>query len=121
MQGRPERQVREERSEELPMKELEVIRDALRQSTEVNSLRFTARELGMSPTGLRGLIDGTAPYGKTIRKLRAWYAEWARREGVLDVADAKAIEVLTGTIREDRRAEAADAIRQLVEKYRRGD
>jgi len=54
------------------------IREALREAVERISLRGVARELGMSPTGLRGLIDGAVPYVKTQRKVRVWLASYDR-------------------------------------------
>ncbi|HEX8691950.1 MAG TPA: hypothetical protein VF746_06005 [Longimicrobium sp.] len=54
--------------------ELEQIRQALEQAVARASLRSVARDLGMSPTGLRGVIDGSAPYVKTWDKLQVWFA-----------------------------------------------
>lgn len=40
-----------------------------------HSLRRVAARLQMSPTGLSGVLDGAAPYRKTLRKLRSYYNE----------------------------------------------
>jgi hypothetical protein len=62
-------------------RELSEIRQALADAVEQGSLRSVAREIGMSPTGLRGFIDGTEPYGKSIRKVRKWYTAYQGRTG----------------------------------------
>lgn len=36
---------------------------------------MVAREIGMSPTGLKKFLLGTAPYSPTLRRLRRWYLE----------------------------------------------
>lgn len=45
------------------------------------SLRRTARELGLSPTGLSMVLAGRPAQARTLRKALAWYAENAGREG----------------------------------------
>jgi hypothetical protein len=95
------------------------IRAALRESVEVHSLRGTARELSMSPTGLRGVIDGNMPYVKTLRRARAWYATWLFRHGATDKADELAISVLVSTMEEEDREGAAEQLRQKVAQLRR--
>ncbi|HEU0053373.1 MAG TPA: hypothetical protein VFQ39_09360 [Longimicrobium sp.] len=54
---------------------VESIREALRLEVEATSLRAVAREVGMSPMGLRNFIGGssTTSYSATVRKLSAWY------------------------------------------------
>ena len=51
--------------------------EAARIRVEETSLRQTAQEIGMSPTGLRGVLDGAEPYGPTRERFRAWYARLA--------------------------------------------
>ena len=53
--------------------------EAARIRVDETSLRQTAQEIGMSPTGLRGVLDGAEPYGRTRERLRAWFA---RLEGL---------------------------------------
>jgi hypothetical protein len=101
--------------------ELEVIRHALAESTVVNGLRRTAAELDMSPSGLRNLIDGAVPYGKTIRRARAWYAQWSHRHGSLDVADRVAIMVLVATVPEEKRLGAANELESVIASWRRDE
>lgn len=48
--------------------------DRIREILETPGLlRAMAREVRLSPTGLKKLVDGTVPYGPTIRKLRKWH------------------------------------------------
>ena len=75
---------------------LPIIRAALRERIEATSLRGTARAVGMSPTGLRELVEqGTSPYGPTRRRLLVWYA----RQGAATATDVDAravgLELLT--------------------------
>ena len=44
---------------------------------EHTSLRGVAREIGMSPTGLKKFLLGPAPYAPTLRRLRKWYVSHA--------------------------------------------
>jgi hypothetical protein len=44
---------------------------------ENTSLRKVAGEIGMSLTGLKKFLGGTAPYSPTIRRLRSWYGTYA--------------------------------------------
>lgn len=52
---------------------VEFLRDAAATRVETTSLRGTAREMGLSPTGLKKFLLGTAPYSPTMKKLRKWY------------------------------------------------
>jgi transcriptional regulator with XRE-family HTH domain len=53
---------------------VEELREAARQRSAETSQRQTAREIGVSKTGLRGFLEGRQPYGPTLEKLRTWYA-----------------------------------------------
>lgn len=55
------------------------LRDVLRRRVEEASLRQAAREVGMSPTGLRKFLDGADPYSETRRKLERWYVQESTR------------------------------------------
>ncbi len=102
------------------MDELNVLRNALRQRVELTSLRATARELGMSPTGLHGFIEGTEPYVKTLRRARVWLAERVQGEGDQDLADARAIEILVSPLAPDRRDYGREWLAQAVARLREG-
>jgi hypothetical protein len=68
---------------------IEVLRSAAAQRVEDTSLRGAAREIGMSPTGLKKFLLGTAPYSPTLRRLRRWYVHFGSRfEGTLTEVDA---------------------------------
>lgn len=59
--------------------ELERIRTALQAAVDGRSLRSVAESVGMSPTGLSNVLNGTQPHGKTMARLREWYQ---REEGL---------------------------------------
>ena len=105
----------------LGAEELVDVRDALRERVAMTSLRGTARELKMSPTGLSGFIDGTTLYIKTARRARAWYAAWSSRRGATDEADEIAIGVLVSTIGEERRGAATEELRETIARLRCGE
>jgi hypothetical protein len=75
---------------------LDRLRDAVRARVERTSLRHVARQVGMSPMGLRSFVEGGVPYQKSRRRL----FEWLHR----DAADA----------REDAAAEVPEALASLV-------
>jgi hypothetical protein len=79
---------------------------------EHTSLRGVAREIGMSPTGLKKFLLGTAPYSPTLRRLRKWYVHHAALPtGEVDYEDASAaIAVLTHDLPGEPRREAADCV-----------
>jgi len=73
------------------------------------SLRGVAREIGMSPTGLKKFLLGTAPYSPTVRRLRRWYIHHAALpNGEVEYQDASAaLAVLTHDLPGEPRLEAA--------------
>jgi len=78
---------------------LPVIRGLLQARVYQTSLRATAREVGMSYTGLSELIEmGRAPYGKTVQKLLKWYAEHAAHAAPDPQARDAGVELLTRSI-----------------------
>lgn len=79
--------------------ELATLRDALAAAVQDRSLRAVARELEMSPTGLRGLLDGADPYNKTWSKIRLWYARHAGGDGS-PVAPRSALALLQMALRD---------------------
>lgn len=76
--------------------ELDTVIEAARGAVRRRSLRTVAREIGMSPTGLRGLLDGASPYDKTRDRLRAWYA---REEGLDRLPTAAAADMILSLVR----------------------
>jgi hypothetical protein len=70
---------------------LERVRGVLAARVEATSLRQAAREVGMSPSGLQKLLDGSQPYSATRRKLERWYVrETAQYGGTLSAGSALA-------------------------------
>jgi hypothetical protein len=57
------------------------LRETAAARVENTSLRNVAREIGMSPTGLKKFLLGTAPYSPTVRRLRSWYVQYAAVQG----------------------------------------
>ena len=65
------------------------LREAAVARVENSSLRGVAREIGMSPMGLRNFLHGTEPYAPTLRRLRNWYVKYAAvRSGNVHTEDA---------------------------------
>lgn len=60
---------------------LKRVREMLALRAEETSLRQVAREVGMSPSGLQKLLDGSHPYSATSRKLSRWYVRESSRYG----------------------------------------
>jgi len=52
---------------------VEQLRSHVVQAVEVSSFRAVAREVGMSPSGLKKFTAGASPYTATLRRLRTWY------------------------------------------------
>jgi hypothetical protein len=101
--------------------ELEMLRAVLRQRITLIGLRPTARELGMSPTGLSNFLDGTNPFGETVRRARVWLAAHDQREGCQDAADARAIEILVSPLPESSRERSRAWLTEAVDGLRRGE
>jgi len=76
------------------------------------SLRGVAREIGMSPTGLKKFLLGTAPYSPTVRRLRKWYVHHAAvPTGEVSYHDASAaIAVLTHDLPGEPRRDTAGRV-----------
>ena len=86
---------------------------ALRGELRTRSLRAVAREVGMSPTGLRGLLDGAEPYGRTRERLREWW--WRGREGISPPGAEAALRRLLGALPDPSRgmARVLDTVEQV--------
>lgn len=53
---------------------IEQLRDAVGFRIEETGLRPTAREIGMSATGLAKFVNGSEPQMQTLHKLRKWHS-----------------------------------------------
>jgi hypothetical protein len=100
--------------------ELRLIRVALVAAVARSSLRAIAREVGMTATGLQGVLDGTHPYGKTWEKLRVWYAltDTGRNELPGSLA-AGLLRRLMQTIPDRRWPEAQAMLLEAIERIHR--
>lgn len=61
---------------------IEAIREAARLAAEASSLRRVARQMGLSPMGLKNFLDGRSPYAATRRKLTVWFVRHGTEGGV---------------------------------------
>lgn len=97
---------------------LPVSRELARLRIAETSLREVAREIGMSATGLRGFLDGTDPYGKTIEKLRAWVG---RVRGLGDASPEVAENTILALLRglNDPHGGASELIDFMADLHRR--
>jgi len=94
------------------------LREMAAARVENTSLRGVAREIGMSPTGLKKFLLGTAPYSPTLRRLRRWYLQHAALPtGEVSYHDASAaLVVITHDLQPEPRREAADSVLDALER-----
>jgi hypothetical protein len=92
------------------------VREAAAARVENTSLRNVAREIGMSPMGLRNFLHGTEPYAPTLRRLRNWYVRYAAtRSGNVQLEDATAaLSLLVHDLAPAPRREAAATVLDAV-------
>mgnify|MGYP006143800199 CR=1 FL=1 len=94
------------------------LRAAVAERVERTSLRSAAREVGMSPTGLKKFLDGNMPYTKTIHRLRRWYLAHAAeaREELSDEDAYAALRVLVHDLPPGVQAQTVDAMLHCMEQ-----
>lgn len=101
---------------------IERIRGSVGDRVQDTSLRSVAREIGMTPTGLKKFLMGAAPYTPTLRRLRAWYSRYGgvqRNDLNADEAQA-ALLVLVHELEPDARDAAMESMLRCMEDgYRR--
>jgi hypothetical protein len=97
---------------------LSLMREAVTERAERTSLRTAAREIGMSPSGLRKFLDGNMPYTKTVHRLRRWYLQHAghARDEISDDEAFAALRVLVHDLPPGTRAETMAAMVGCVEQ-----
>jgi len=85
---------------------------------ERTSLRGVAREIGMSPTGLKKFLMGTDPYSPTVRRLRRWYLHnSALTTSEVSEHDASAaLVVLMSDLQPDPRRDAGHCVLDCLER-----
>ncbi|HWK90333.1 MAG TPA: hypothetical protein VNP72_10065 [Longimicrobium sp.] len=88
------------------------LREVAAAQVENTSLRSVARAIGMSPTGLKKFLGGTAPYSPTLRRLRTWYVQHGSRQGesVGEIEASAALDVLVHDLSPDGRRETASCL-----------
>jgi hypothetical protein len=98
---------------------LDTLREAARLFVDSTSLRQAARDIGMSPTGLRGFLDGADPYVKTARKLAEWYVREAGRQqtDLTFETAAAALDLLTKHLPVARRDAAAAELVEVLHRH----
>jgi len=96
---------------------LDQLREAVAGGVEARSLRQVARDVGMSPTGLRKFLDGATPYAATRRKLERWFVREASRyaDGPGAGSALAALHVLTRELPSEERRRVGTAIVDLLE------
>lgn len=94
------------------------MREAVMERVERTSLRTAAREIGMSPSGLKKFLDGNMPYTKTIHRLRRWYLQHAAqaREELSDEDAYAALRVLVYDLPASVQAQTVDAMLHCMEQ-----
>lgn len=95
---------------------VQYLREMAAARVEQTSLRGVAREIGMSPTGLKKFLLGTAPYSPTVRRLRKWYLQHAALPtGEVAYHDASAaLSVLTSDLSPNPRRDTANCVLECL-------
>jgi hypothetical protein len=52
---------------------VEALRTAAMRHVQIRGLRLVAREIGLSPGGLKKFVEGSKPYTRILFRLRAWH------------------------------------------------
>jgi len=91
---------------------VDTLRRAVAGSVSATSLRQVAREVGMSPTGLRKFLSGASPYSATRRKLEHWYVRHGRGPDVHSALSA--LEVLVQDLPPADRIQAMEGILDVL-------
>lgn len=94
------------------------VRLAAAEGVRQASLRAIAAQIGMSPMGLRGFLQGSNTSPRTSRRLREWYVHQSagRGESTSDEEEAfNALSVLVRDLPPDARARAIASILSGVE------
>lgn len=91
---------------------LHVLREAARSYAEATSLREAAAAVDMSPSGLRALMAGTQPQGRTVRKLTLWYLRSGWRE--VRASEEEVVTVAVGLLAAHLSPEARERVRARI-------
>ena len=96
-----------------PRISVRVLRQAAREAMERTSSRAVARDVDMSPLGLREFIAGAEPRSATIRKLTAWYIR-QREHGSDAPVDAETAEAAIAFLLEHISSQHRNEVRMAV-------
>lgn len=104
-------------TDEIPHVPASRLREAAALHIADAGLRQAARDTGLSPSGLRRIVDGTKMQPESVRLLTVWYAGWeAQREG-LSYGTARAVlEMLAAHLPKKRREEVIARIAGELER-----
>ncbi len=97
---------------------VDTLRQAASWSVSAASLRQTAREVGMSPSGLQKFLDGSGPHPATRKKLEQWYLRGGRVPDVQSVLSS--LGVLVQDLPPAERIQAMDRALVALEQSRTG-
>lgn len=90
------------------------LREVVRELVAESSLRKVAREIGISPPGLRGFLKGTSPMTTTLEKLRAWHFKGAGVDAMPVETVRSALHVLVGGLPQPERSAVAREILGMI-------
>lgn len=97
---------------------VDVLRNVVRLAVEQDGLRFTARGVKLTATGLQRFLEGSAPRVTTLKKLRAWYLRRAPDAGAVEVATL-ATSVLVDGIPPEKQPDAVKEVMTLLDRLHR--
>jgi hypothetical protein len=102
-------------------RELEKYRLALQRQIKLTTLRGTARDVGLSASGLHNLaFNGSRPYTATWHRLRAWYVRHNTAEADTSPETAlAAVQVLLAGVPPAARAEAEVTLTEVLKQVHR--
>ena len=115
---------RESTPAEDPTANVRLLRAASAERVRETTLRYAAREIGITPTSLKNFItmESLIPYGRTMERLRAWYRrDLLRRRSELSEEEAAAVlEMLLAQLPSAERGRAAaDVLERLARLHER--
>ncbi|HET6229143.1 MAG TPA: hypothetical protein VFE05_03630 [Longimicrobiaceae bacterium] len=97
------------------------LRESVRTAVQAASLREVARDVGMSPSGLRKFLAGSSAYSATRRKLERWYVRrdaTLQTDGLTGDSALRVVEVLVQELPPSRHLSAtARVVSTLEEVY----
>jgi hypothetical protein len=96
------------------------MREAAAERVRATSLRKTATEIGLTPTGLQYFLDGSDPQEGTRRKLSSWYLWSQMGLADRDTGDPEwaALTILSRTLPPAHQAEVIeDVVRRFADAH----